>query len=148
MNDKTDSKHLYLRRLTAQLREKDIELAKLLEGKMKVMKEMVEVVNKNPKNIDELALGNVDDLKNLDDSNRDPSQSCQTQEMNLPNPEYLNLVREQKDKNNYTKEQLLSAVQVCRVSPALMMHNHVYPVRRIHIECFIITIILIKLLGG
>ena len=146
MNDKTDSKHLYLRRLTAQLREKDIELAKLLEGKMKVMKEMVEVVNKNPKNIDELALGNAEDLnlKNLDDSNRDPSQSCQTQEMNLPNPEYLNLVREQKDKNNYTKEQLLSAVQVCRISPALMNHNH----KRMHIEFLIITIILIKLLGG
>ena len=126
MNDKTDSKHLYLRRLTAQLREKDIELAKLLEGKMKVMKEMVEVVNKNPKNIDELALGNADDLKNLDDSNRTPSQSCQTQEMNLPNPEYLNLVREQKDKNNYTKEQLLSAVQVCRISPALMKHLKEY----------------------
>ena len=144
MNDKTDSKHLYLRRLTAQLREKDIELAKLLEGKMKVMKEMVEVVNKNPKNIDELALGNADDLKNLDGSNRDPSQSCQTQEMNLPNPEYLNLVREQKDKNNYTKEQLLSAVQVCRISPALMKHNH----KRILIECFIINIFLMQLLGG
>ena len=124
MNDKTDSKHLYLRRLTAQLREKDIELAKLLEGKMKVMKEMVEVVNKNPKNIDELALGNAEDLnlKNLDVNS---SQPCQTQEMNLPNPEYLSLVREQKDKNNYTKEQLLSAVQVCRKSPALMKHNQV-----------------------
>ena len=124
MNDKTDSKHLYLRRLTAQLREKDIELAKLLEGKMKVMKEMVEVVNKNPKNIDELALGNAEDL-NLKNFDENPSQTCQTQEMNLPNPEYLNLVREQKDKNNYTKEQLLSAVQVCRKSPALMKHNQV-----------------------
>ena len=124
MNDKTDSKHLYLRRLTAQLREKDIELAKLLEGKMKVMKEMVEVVNKNPKNIDELALGNAEDL-NLKNFDENPSQPCQTQEMNLPNPEYLSLVREQKDKNNYTKEQLLSAVQVCRKSPALMKHNQV-----------------------
>ena len=124
LNDKTDSRHLYLRRLTAQLREKDIELAKLLEGKMKVMKEMVEVVNKNPKNIDELALGNAEDL-NLKNFDENPSQPCQTQEMNLPNPEYLNLVREQKDKNNYTKEQLLSAVQVCRKSPAQMKHNHV-----------------------
>ena len=124
MNDKTDSKHLYLRRLTAQLREKDIELAKLLEGKMKVMKEMVEVVNKNPKNIDELALGNAEDL-NLKNFDENPSQPCQTQEMNLPNPEYLSLVREQKDKNNYTKEQLLSAVQVCRKSPPLMKHNQV-----------------------
>ena len=124
MNDKTDSKHLYLRRLTAQLREKDIELAKLLEGKMKVMKEMIEVVNKNPKNIDELALGNAEDL-NLKNFDENPSQPCQTQEMNLPNPEYLSLVREQKDKNNYTKEQLLSAVQVCRKSPALMKHNQV-----------------------
>ena len=116
LNDKTDSKHLYLRRLTAQLREKDIVLAKLLEGKMKVMKEMVEVVNKNPKNIHEFSLDNLEDsnLKTQGQNNGTPSQSCQPQDMNLPNPEYLNLVREQKDKNNYTKEQLLSAVQVCR----------------------------------
>ena len=114
LNDKTDSKHLYLRRLTAQLREKDIVLAKLLEGKMKVMKEMVEVVNKNPKNIHEFSLDNLEDsnLKTQGQNNGTPSQSCQTQDMNLPNPEYLNLVREQKDRNNYTKEQLLSAVQV------------------------------------
>ena len=114
LNDKTDSKHLYLRRLTAQLREKDIVLAKLLEGKMKVMKEMVDVVNKNPKNIHEFSLDNLEDsnLKSQGQNNGTPSQSCQTQDMNLPNPEYLNLVREQKDRNNYTKEQLLSAVQV------------------------------------
>ena len=103
-----------MRRLTAQLREKDIVLAKLLEGKMKVMKEMVEVVNKNPKNIHEFSLDNLEDsnLQTQGQNNGTPSQSCQTQDMNLPNPEYLNLVREQKDRNSYTKEQLLSAVQV------------------------------------
>ena len=81
---------------------------------MKVMKEMVDVVNKNPKNIHEFSLDNLEDsnLKTQGQNNGTPSQSCQTQDMNLPNPEYLNLVREQKDRNNYTKEQLLSAVQV------------------------------------
>ena len=86
LNDKTDSKHLYLRRLTAQLREKDIVLAKLLEGKMKVMKEMVDVVNKNPKNIHEFSLDNLEDsnLQTQGQNNGTPSQSCQTQDMNLP----------------------------------------------------------------
>ena len=102
LRDKTDSKHLYIRRLTAQLREKDLELAKLLEDKMKVMKEMVEVVNENPKHINES--GGISD--------NDQSQTCQTEGIVLPNPEYLNLVREQKDRNDYTKEQLLSAVHV------------------------------------
>ena len=101
-----------MRRLTAQLREKDIELAKLLEGKMKVMKEMVEVVNKHPKNIDEFTLDNLEDSNLKPKPSGIPSQSCQAEAMNLPNPEYLNLVREQKDRNNYTKEHLLSAVQV------------------------------------
>ena len=123
LKDKTDSKHLYLRRLTAQLREKDIELAKLLEQKMKFMKEMVEVVNKNPKHIDDLGGLSLEhsDISHLNNSGAqlghgkdsgNQSQTCQPQGIILPNPEYLGLVREQKDRNYYTKEQLLSAVQV------------------------------------
>jgi hypothetical protein len=38
------SKYLRLRRLTAELRSKDLELAKLLEEKMKIMSEMLAVV--------------------------------------------------------------------------------------------------------
>ena len=84
---------------------------------MKVMKEMVDVVHKNPKHLDELGEFSMDNSdnstpKNLGVNNGSPFQQCQTQGMDLPNPEYLNLVREQKDRNNYTKEQLLSAVQV------------------------------------
>ena len=111
LRDKTEKKHLYLRRLTAQLREKDMELAKLLEHKMKVMKEMVEVVNKSP--------NHIDDKEVLDNSNRSPlgnvNNPSQTSKITLPNPDYSNLVREQKDRNYYTKEQLLSAVQVSYV---------------------------------
>ena len=129
LKDKTDSKHLYLRRLTAQLREKDIELAKLLEHKMKVMKEMVDVVHKNPKHMDELGGLSLDnsDLstpKNIGVNSGTPSQQCQIQGMDLPNPEYLNLVREQKDRNNYTKEQLLSAVQVCKIIFVILERAH------------------------
>ena len=131
MKDKTDSKHLYLRRLTAQLREKDIELAKLLEHKMKVMKEMVDVVNKNPTHMDECGGFSFDSSdkstpKTLGANNGTPSQQCPTQEMDLPNPEYLNLVREQKDRNSYTKEQLLSAVQVRKRSFGNTGTNVVY----------------------
>ncbi len=92
------SKYLRLRRLTAELRGKDIELAKLLEDKMKIMSEMLAVV------------GTPDPLKDRP-------------------PEYVNLVRMKEESadptsadsrgsrsslgggNNYTKEQLLSAVQ-------------------------------------
>ena len=123
LKDRTETKHLYLRRLTAQLREKDIELAKLLEHKMKVMKEMVEVVNKNPKNIEDLGGDPIDiadvatgsNINKQGEFNKDgssPSQTCQTEGISLPNPEYLTLVKEHKDKNDYTKEQLLNAVQV------------------------------------
>lgn len=125
MKDRTETKHLYLRRLTAQLREKDIELAKLLEHKMKVMKEMVEVVNKNPKNIEDLGGDPIDitdvatgsNINKQGELNKDGSQqTCQNEGISLPNPEYLTLVREHKDKNDYTKEQLLNAVQVSNYS--------------------------------
>ena len=125
MKDRTETKHLYLRRLTAQLREKDIELAKLLEHKMKVMKEMVEVVNKNPKNIEDLGGDPIDitdvatggNINKQGELNKGGSQqTCQNEGISLPNPEYLTLVREHKDKNDYTKEQLLNAVQVSNYS--------------------------------
>ena len=127
LKDRTETKHLYLRRLTAQLREKDIELAKLLEHKMKVMKEMVEVVNKNPKNIEDLGGDPIDiadvatgnNINKQGEMNKDgssPSQTCQNEGITLPNAEYLTLVREHKDKNDYTKEQLLNAVQVSNYS--------------------------------
>ena len=125
LKDRTETKHLYLRRLTAQLREKDIELAKLLEHKMKVMKEMVEVVNKNPKNIEDLGGDPIDiaDVATGSNSNKQgelnkdgSQQTYQNEGISLPNPEYLTLVREHKDKNDYTKEQLLNAVQVSNYS--------------------------------
>ncbi len=61
-------------------------MAKLLEDKMRMMKEIVEVVNDN--------------------------NAFQNPSLDLPQPDYLSIVKEQKDKNDYTKEQLLSAVQV------------------------------------
>ena len=90
---------------------------------MKVMKEMVEVVNKNPKNIEDLGGDPIDiadvatgsNINKQGEFNKDgssPSQTCQTEGISLPNPEYLTLVKEHKDKNDYTKEQLLNAVQV------------------------------------
>ena len=84
------------RRLTAELRSKDIELAKLLEDKMGIMSEMLSVI------------GTPDPLKDHP-------------------PDYLTLVKMREAQNdpadshgsrsslgggnNYTKEQLLSAVQ-------------------------------------
>ena len=90
---------------------------------MNVMKEMVEVVNKNPKNIEDLGGDSIDiaDVASgssinkqgeINKDGRSPSQTCQNEVISLPNPEYLTLVREHKDKNDYTKEQLLNAVQV------------------------------------
>ena len=95
------SKYLRLRRLTAELRGKDIELAKLLEDKMRIMSEMLAVV------------GTPDPLKDRP-------------------PDYVTMVRMKEESreqstaesrgsrsslgggNNYTKEQLLSAVQASR----------------------------------
>ena len=92
---------------------------------MKVMKEMVEVVNKNPKNIEDLGGDPIDiadvatgsNINKQGELNKDGSQqTCQNEGISLPNPEYLTLVREHKDKNDYTKEQLLNAVQVSNYS--------------------------------
>ena len=92
---------------------------------MKVMKEMVEVVNKNPKNIEDLGGDPIDiadvatgsNINKQGELNKNGSQqTCQNEGISLPNPEYLTLVREHKDKNDYTKEQLLNAVQVSNYS--------------------------------
>ena len=66
-------------------------MAKLLEDKMRMMKEIVEVVNDN-------------------------NSLCQNPSLDLPQPDYLSIVRHQNDKNDYTKEQLLSAVQVSSIA--------------------------------
>ena len=76
---------------------------------MKVMKEMVEVVNKNPKNIEDLGGDPIDiadvatgsNINKQGEFNKDgssPSQTCQNEGISLPNPEYLTLVKEHKDK--------------------------------------------------
>ena len=90
-----------------------MELATLLEHKMKVMKEMVEVVNKNPNQINELEGLSLENstISPLNKANN-PPQACQTHGIILPIPDYSSLVKEQKDRNYYTKEQLLNAVQV------------------------------------
>ena len=79
---------------------------------MRIMKEMVEVVNKSPtlNKLETSPVINPDTRFGLGKES-DLSYVCQNQELSLPHPDYLNLVREQKERN-YTKEQLLSAVQV------------------------------------
>ena len=88
---KTESKHLRLRRLTAELRSKDIELAKLLEDKMKIMNEMLQVVASGPdhEHVPEQGSINSSGVQNdshvVDASDKLPS-------LDLPQPDYLSLV--------------------------------------------------------
>ena len=87
---KTESKHLRLRRLTAELRSKDIELAKLLEDKMKIMNEMLQVVASGPdhEHVPEQGInssGVQNDSHVVDASDKLPS-------LDLPQPDYLSLV--------------------------------------------------------
>ena len=92
------SKYLRLRRLTAELRGKDIELAKLLEEKMKIMSEMLAVV------------GTPDPLKD----NPPNYQSLVRMKEEKPDPSNVDSRGSRSSLgggNNYTKEQLLSAVQ-------------------------------------
>ena len=81
-----DDKYLRLRRLTAELRGKDIELSKVLESKMKYMYEILEIVQ------------------------------GEEYEKPVVKTEYINLVREKKqpgqDVDSISKEQLLATVQV------------------------------------
>ena len=80
---KTESKHLRQRRLCAELRSKDIELAKLLEDKMNIMKEMLQVVASGPDH------DQVPEQLNHSDSfvaaDKLPS-------LDLPQPDYVSLV--------------------------------------------------------
>ena len=80
---KTESKHLRQRRLIAELRSKDIELAKLLEDKMNIMKEMLQVVASGPDH------DQVPEQHNINDSfvaaDRLPS-------LDLPQPDYVSMV--------------------------------------------------------
>ena len=89
---------------------------------MRIMKEMVEVVNKSPQLMDEFG-HSVDKQDMLPAATQEPtlangmesnntSNTCQNPGLILLDPDYLSLVREQKESNYYTKEQLLSAVQV------------------------------------
>lgn len=82
---KTESKHLRQRRLCAELRSKDIELAKLLEDKMNIMKEMLQVVASGPDH-DQVP----EQQQQLNDSfvaaDKLPS-------LDLPQPDYISLVR-------------------------------------------------------
>ena len=79
-----DNKYLRLRRLTAELRGKDIELAHVLESKMKIMTEILEIVHG-------------------DEYQRPTSK-----------PDYMSLVREKKQpgqESELSKEQLLFSIQ-------------------------------------
>ena len=91
------SKYLRLRRLTAELRGKDIELAKLLEDKMRIMSEMLSIV------------GTPDPLK---DQSLDYLSLVKMKEV-PPDPSDSRGSRSSLGGgSNYTKEQLLTAVQV------------------------------------
>ena len=80
-----EDKYLRLRRLTAELRGKDIELSHVLESKMKIMNEILDIVQG-------------------DSESRNP---------HVIKPDYLSIVREKKAQDSeVSKEQLLSNVQV------------------------------------
>ena len=83
-----ESKHLKMRRLTANLKAKDLELAKLLDEKMNIMKDIVEVVS--------------GEEKTLKDS---------TKMLDLSNIDYVKLVSSLTDGSSFTKEHLLATLQ-------------------------------------
>ena len=79
---KLNKKYLKIKKLTANLRDKDIELGRTLESKMKITNElMINLYGEKVK-------------------------------MPIENPDYLSLVRENKDCNGVSKEQLLTYIQV------------------------------------
>ena len=113
---------------------------------MKVMKEMVEVVNKNPKNIEDLGGDPIDiadaatgsNINKQGELNKDgPSQTCQNEGISLPNPEYLTLVKENKDKN-FSYKDLVNKIKhfsltfldsTCSIQQQCQAKNHEqYPV--------------------
>ena len=79
---KLNKKYLKIKKLTANLRDKDIELGRTLESKMKITNELM--INLHGENV----------------------------KMPIENPNYLSLVRENKDCNGVSKEQLLTYIQV------------------------------------
>ena len=80
-----------IRKLTADLRDKDIELGRTLESKMKITNELMITLH------------------------------GEKVKMPIKNPDYLSLVRESKDWNGVTKEQLLTCVQV-HIEPNHLLH--------------------------
>ena len=70
--------------MTANLRDKDIELGRTLESKMKITNELM--INLHGEKV----------------------------KMPIENPDYLSLVRENKDCNGVSKEQLLTYIQVSK----------------------------------
>lgn len=79
---KLNKKYLKIKKLTANLRDKDIELGRTLESKMKITNELM--INLHGEKV----------------------------KMPIENPDYLSLVRENKDCNGVSKEQLLTYIQV------------------------------------
>ena len=79
---KLNKKYLKIQKLTANLRDKDIELGRALESKMKITNELMITLH------------------------------GEKVKMPIENPDYLSLVRESKDWNGVTKEQLLTCIQV------------------------------------
>ena len=84
-----EDKYLRLRRLTAELRGKDIELSHVLESKMKIMNEILDIVQGDQ---------------------TDPGLRSH----HVIKPDYLSTVREKKSpqESEVSKEQLLTCVQV------------------------------------
>ena len=87
-----EDKYLRLRRLTAELRGKDIELSHVLESKMKIMNEILDIVQG-------------------DQTSTDPGSRSSH---HVIKPDYLSTVREKKSpqESEVSKEQLLTCVQV------------------------------------
>ena len=112
LRSKTESKHLRLRRLTAELRSKDLELAKLLEDKMRIMNEMLQVVASGDDH-DRVAVSQ--EHPGDDEALRDKLPSLDVPQL----PDYVSLVREAREESQ-SKERLLNAVQeACRLASSL-----------------------------
>ena len=79
---KHNKKYLKIRKLTAQLRDKDLELAHILESKRMITNELMVTLH---------------------------GEHVQKP---IENPDYLNLVRERKEWDGVTQEQLLTYVLV------------------------------------
>merc|ERR1719433_196242 len=91
---KLNKKYLKIKKLTANLRDKDIELGRTLESKMKITNELM--INLHGEKV----------------------------KMPIENPDYLSLVRENKDCNGVSKEQLLTYIQeASRLASSIYSEN-------------------------